>query len=136
MEILIYPTLNRHIGWLPRHRLTAEMIFLSTLLSLHVFGVKAVLKWFSTPAVHVEVILDTFLDQADVQLVYSIENVRGVTTHSVKDAFGSRDALERRVARTGLRVTMDEKKRHLRDPERKQVTRANKTDRYVNPSQP
>ena len=53
--------------------------------------------------------LETFSDQAGVQLVYLIEDVRGVTTNPVQGVFTVRDALERLVARTALRVEQDGK---------------------------
>ena len=66
-------------------------------------------KTFAIPAEVAEVALEMFSDQADVQVVYLIEDVRGVETNAVSGRFASREALERLVAGTGLRVEQEGK---------------------------
>jgi TonB-dependent receptor len=68
---------------------------------------EAVRKPFALAAAAAEVALETFSDQADVQLVYLIDDVRGVATNPVNGEFAIRDALERLVTATGLRVEQD-----------------------------
>ena len=65
-------------------------------------------KPFAIPAAAAEVTLETFSDQADGQVVYLIADVRGVATNPVQGDFAIREALERLVAGTGLRVEREE----------------------------
>src|SRR5438876_893917 len=55
------------------------------------------------------VTLRQFSQQADEQIVYPIDLVRGVQTNPVRGEFTARDALDRMVANTGLIVVQDEK---------------------------
>lgn len=66
-------------------------------------------KTFAIGAARAEATLETFSDQAGAQLVYLIEDVRGVTTNAVRGTFAIGDALQRLVAGTGLTVVRDEK---------------------------
>jgi hypothetical protein len=66
-------------------------------------------KPFTIPAAAAEVTLETFSDQAGAQVIYLIEDVRGVTTQPVHGSFAVREALDRLVAGTGLVVVQDEK---------------------------
>ncbi|MEN9403580.1 MAG: hypothetical protein RL091_2283 [Verrucomicrobiota bacterium] len=85
---------------------------------------EAARKPFAIPAAAAEVTLGTFSDQAGAQVVYLIEDVRGAVTNPVQGDFAIREALERLVDDTGLRVVQDEKTgafvikrdRHARPP--------------------
>ncbi len=85
-----------------------RLLLLGCLLpSLH--AAEAARKSFAIPAEEAENALETFSDQADTQVVYLIEDVRGVETNAVSGKFAIREALERLVAGTGLRVEQEEK---------------------------
>ena len=101
--------LNRQVGWLPRLLLTLTLIFIFALPSPHLCGAEVARRPFAIPAANAEVTLETFSDQAGAQLVYLIEDVRGVATNPVQGPFAPREALERLVARTELRVEVDGK---------------------------
>ena len=101
--------LNRQVGRLHRHLLTLTLILFLSLPPLHLHGAELVRRPFAIPAADAEVTLETFSDQAGAQLVYLIADVRGVTTNPVQGVFAVRDALERLVARTALRVEVDGK---------------------------
>lgn len=101
--------LNRQVGRLPRLFLTLTPILLFALLPLHLRGADEARRPFAIPAAAAEVTLETFSDQAGAQLVYLIEDVQSVTTNPVHGTFAPRDALERLVARTALRVDQDGK---------------------------
>ena len=101
--------LNRQVGWPPRLLLTLTPILFFALLPLHLRGADEARRPFAIPAAAAEVTLETFSDQAGAQLVYLIEDVRGVTTNPVQGTFALRDALERLVARTALRADKDGK---------------------------
>lgn len=64
---------------------------------------------FDLPAGAAEVTLELFSDQSGAPVLFLIEDVRGVTTRPVQGVFAARDALERLVARTPLRVDQDGK---------------------------
>lgn len=64
---------------------------------------------FALPAAAAEVTLETFAEQAGEQIVYLLDDVRGVATNPVQGSFTYREALERLVAGTGLRVEQEEK---------------------------
>jgi hypothetical protein len=102
-------SLNRRVSRLPRRVLALTLILFFALPPIHLCGAEAVRRPFAIPAADAELTLETFSDQAGAQLVYLIENVRGVTTHPVQGTFAIRDALERLVARTELRVEVDGK---------------------------
>ncbi len=101
--------LNRQVGRLHRRLLTLTLILSVTLPPLLLHSAEVARRPFAIPAADAEVTLETFSDQAGAQLVYLIDDVRGVTTHSVQGMFAIRDALERLVARTELRVEQDGK---------------------------
>lgn len=64
---------------------------------------------FALPAAAAEATLEAFSEQADVQIVYLVEDVRGVVTNAVQGEFAVRETLEHMVAGTALRVQRDEK---------------------------
>ena len=101
--------LNRQVGWLHRLLLTLTLIHFFSPPPLHLRGAELARRPFAIPAADAEVTLETFSDQAGAQLVYLIDDVRGVTTQPVQGTFAIRDALERLVAHTALRVELDGK---------------------------
>ena len=101
--------LNRQVGRLPSLLLTLTLILFFSLPPLHLSGAEVARTPFAIPAADAEVTLETFSDQAGAQLVYLIEDVRGVATNPVQGSFAPREALERLVARTELRVEVDGK---------------------------
>lgn len=54
-----------------------------------------------------EVTLEAFSEQSGAQIVYLLRDVRAVTTNPVQGDFTTREALDRMVAGTVLRVTVD-----------------------------
>ncbi len=100
---------NRQVGRLYRHLLTLTLILFFALPPLHLHGAELARRPFAIPAADAEATLETFSDQAGAQVVYLIEDVRGVATNPVQGPFAIRDALERLVARTELRVEVDGK---------------------------
>lgn len=101
--------LKRQVGWLHRLRLTLPLILFFAPLPPNLRAAEAARGSFAIPAADAEVTLETFSDQAGAQLVYLIDDVRGVTTNPVQGTFAIRDALERLVENTVLRVTRDER---------------------------
>ncbi len=101
--------LNRQVGRLSRLPLTLTLILFFVLPALHLRGADGARRPFALPVADAEVTLELFSEQAGVQLVYLIENVRGVATNPVQGTFAPRDALERLVADTALRVEVDGK---------------------------
>ena len=101
--------LTRQVGRLHRHLLTLTLILFFSLPPLHLHGAELARRPFAIPAADAEATLETFSDQAGAQVVYLIKDVRGVTTNPVQGTFAPRDALERLVASTALRVEQDEK---------------------------
>ncbi len=101
--------LNRQVGRLNRSLLTLTLILFFSLPPLHLHGAELARRPFAIPAADAEVTLETFSDQAGAQVVYLIEDVRGVATNPVQGPFAPREALERLVARTELRVEVDGK---------------------------
>ena len=86
--------LNRQVGWLHRLLLTLTLIHFFSPPPLHLRGAELARRPFAIPAADAEVTLETFSDQAGAQLVYLIDDVRGVTTQPVQGTFAIRDALE------------------------------------------
>lgn len=72
-------------------------------------GAEAPRRPFAIAAGGAEATLETFSEQADVQIVYLLEDVRGVTTNAMRGDFAVSEALARLVAGTRLRVAWDEK---------------------------
>lgn len=66
-------------------------------------------RLFALSAGRAEVTLEAFAEQAGVQIVYLLEDVRGVATNAVHGALAVREALGRLVAGTGLVVAQDGK---------------------------
>ncbi len=53
--------------------------------------------------------LEAFSEQSGAQIVYLLKDVSGITTNAVNGDFALREALDRMVAGTGLRVTQDKR---------------------------
>ena len=100
---------NRQVGRLYRHLLTLTLILFFSLPPLHLHGAELVRRPFAIPAADAEVTLETFSDQAGAQVVYLIEDVRGVATNAVRGDFAIGEAFERLVAGTGLEARQDGK---------------------------
>jgi len=66
-------------------------------------------RTFAIPAGDAEVTLEMFSEQAGVQIVYLLADVRGVTTNPVKGDLAIRDAVQRLIENTVLRVELDGK---------------------------
>ncbi len=64
---------------------------------------------FSLPAGDAEATLEMFSEQAGVQIVYLLADVRGVTTNPVKSELAIGEALQRLIENTVLRVELDGK---------------------------
>jgi iron complex outermembrane receptor protein len=77
--------------------------------AMRLSGAEPERRSFALAAGEAEKTLEMFSDQADVQIVFLVGDVRGVTTQPVQGAFAIRDALDRLIAHTGLRVEMDGK---------------------------
>ncbi len=101
--------LNRQVGRIPNLLLTLTLHFFFVMPPPLLLGAEGSRRPFAIPAADAEVTLETFSDQAGAQLVYLIEDVRGVTTNPVQGTFALRDALEELVARTELRVEVEGK---------------------------
>lgn len=101
--------LNRQARRLPGLLLALWLIFFFALPPPHLRGAETPRRTFALTAADAEVTLEQFSEQAGAQVVYLIEDVRGVTTNPVQGVFAIRDALERLVARTALRVEQDGK---------------------------
>jgi len=79
------------------------------------FGATVSLLWgadaarisFDLPAAAAEVSLETFAEQAAAQVVYLLDDVRGVVTNPLHGTFAVQDALGRLVDGTGLKVERD-----------------------------
>ncbi|MEY2880468.1 MAG: hypothetical protein RLZZ15_2848, partial [Verrucomicrobiota bacterium] len=102
--------LNRQAGRLPSLllTLTLSLFFGTSTLRLNA-AAELSRRSFALAAADAEVTLEKFSDQAGAQVVYLIEDVRGVTTNPVQGTFAIREALDRLVARTALRVDLDGK---------------------------
>src|SRR6478736_4253813 len=70
---------------------------------------EALKKNFDLPAGDAAKTLKTFSEQSGEQIVYPVEQVRGVKTNPVKGELDARAALDRMLADTGLAVVEDEK---------------------------
>lgn len=70
-------------------------------------GAEPARRSFALAAGDAENTLEAFSIQADVQIVFLVGDVHGVTTQPVQGAFAIREALDRMIARTGLRVEVD-----------------------------
>ena len=77
--------------------------------AMRLFGAEPERRSFALAAGDAEKTLEAFSIQADVQIVFLVGDVHGVTTQPVQGAFAIREALDRLIARTGLRVEVEGK---------------------------
>ncbi len=89
-----------------RWSLTAG-VFLLSVFALPAVAADSAVKAFDVPAGDAAQTLKTFLQQSGVQIVYPVDQVRGVQTQPVKGEFAARDALDRMLFRTGLVAVQD-----------------------------
>lgn len=78
-------------------------------ISLHLSLAAEAKKTFNLPAGKAEETLRAFAAQGGVELVYTIAQVEGVQTRSVRGELGAREALEAMLTGSGLAVVRDEK---------------------------
>jgi iron complex outermembrane receptor protein len=64
-------------------------------------------KFFSLPAADAAMALNKFTEQSGEQVIYLLEQVRGIRTNPVQGRFTAREAIERLIAETLLRVVED-----------------------------
>jgi len=62
---------------------------------------------FAVPGGELKAALDAYTKQAGIQLVYREDDVRGLTTHGVRGAWSTEDALEKILAGTSLKARRD-----------------------------
>lgn len=89
-------------------RLACAAVF-SLGLTLSLGAAEAAKKSFNLPAGDAATTLKVFTAQSGEQIVYPVEQVRGVKTRAVKGELAARDALDRMLDKTGLKVVQDEK---------------------------
>jgi hypothetical protein len=77
--------------------------------AMRLSGAEPERRSFALAAGEAEKTLEMFSDQADVQIVFLVGDVRGATTQPVQGAFAIREALDRLIAHTELRVEVDGK---------------------------
>ena len=83
------------------------LIFCAGGWDARLFGADSNRRTFALAAGDAELTLEKFSEQAGVQIVYLLGDVRGVTTNSVQGPYAIREALDRLVARTALRVEVE-----------------------------
>lgn len=99
-------------------RLACAAVF-SLGLTFTLFAAETAKKTFDLPAGDAVATLKAFTSQSGEQIVYPVEQVRGVQTKAVQGELAPREALNRMLADTGLTVVQDEKTGALaikRDP--------------------
>ena len=77
--------------------------------AMRLFGADPERRSFALAAGDAEKALEAFSDQADVQIVFLVGDVHGVTTNPIKGSFATREALDRLIAHTALRVEVERK---------------------------
>lgn len=101
--------LSRRARRFPGLLLVLPLIFCLGLSPPRLRAAEEIKRSFALAAGRAEETLEAFSAQADAQVVFLLEDVRGATTPAIRGDFHVRDALERLVAGTGLGVTQDEK---------------------------
>ena len=89
-------------------RLACAAVFAFT-FTFTLGAAEAAKKSFDLPAGDAATTLKVFTQQSGEQIVYPVEQMRGVKTNAVKGEFATRDALDRMLDKTGLAVVQDEK---------------------------
>lgn len=87
-------------------KLLAVLIFTLT-LTLH--AADAARRPFSIPAGDAAKTLETFSEQAGTQIVFLVEQVKGVKTNAVQGDLTPKEAIDRMLAGTGLVATQDDR---------------------------
>lgn len=104
---MLFP--QRRYGGLSR-LFPALLLILLVCLSLHrLGGAEMAARAFAIPAAPAEVTLETFSEQSGAQVIYLLEDVRGVTTNPLQGRLAIGEALERLVGGTALRAERDGK---------------------------
>ncbi len=93
---------------LSRLRSLAAGVFVLSLLTLPA-AAAAEKKSFDLGAGDAAQTLKAYSQQSGVQIVYPVDQVRGVQTHAVKGEYAAREALDAMLARTGLVAVQDER---------------------------
>lgn len=99
----------RRAGRFPGLLLALTLILCSGLLPPRLDAAEEGRRSFALASGRAEETLETFSEQAGVQIVFLVEDVRGVATNPVRGDFAIREALDRLVAGTGLGVKQDGK---------------------------
>jgi iron complex outermembrane recepter protein len=103
-------SLSRRAGGIPGPLLALTLIFVCVEWLSPCFGAAAdTQRAFAVEAGAAETTLEAFAEQADISIVYPLDDVRGVATHPVHGRFGVRAALDRLIAGTVLEVQQDGK---------------------------
>jgi outer membrane receptor protein involved in Fe transport len=103
----MFPSRRRRVG--SRDLLPALLLILAFGLLPRPLVAAAAERAFAIPAAPAAIALETFSEQSGAQVIYLLDDVRGVTTHPVQGRFALREALARLVAGTALRVELEEK---------------------------
>ena len=97
------------VGGFPGPLLALTLIFCIGFVASCFAGAEEARRSFALAAGTAEVTLEAFSEQADVSVLFPLEEVRGVATNPVHGDFAPGEALQRLVAGTGLTVTRDER---------------------------
>ncbi len=114
-----------------RGALTALAVLVALSLLAAVAAATPAVKSFDLPAGDASRTLKLFSEQSGEQIIYPVDQVRGIHTHAVKGELVSRDALEGMLAGTGLTVLQDKASGAL--SVRKQTANAPPPDRPQDP---
>lgn len=87
----------------------ARATVLTLSLTLSLVAAEPAKKSFNLPAGDAATTLKAFTQQSGEQIVYPVEQMRGVKTNPVSGELATRDALDRMLKDTGLVVVQDEK---------------------------
>jgi outer membrane receptor protein involved in Fe transport len=92
-----------------RRTLRGLLLAVFSILTLGVAAYGASKKSFDLPAGDAAKTLKSFSDQSGEQIVYPVEQVRGLQTNAVQGELTSREALDAMLEKTGLVAVQDEK---------------------------
>jgi hypothetical protein len=87
----------------------AGLFWLLSTTALSANGVTAEVRRFDIAAGDADLTLRKFAEQSGAQVIYFVDQVRGVPTRAVHGEFSASDAVRRMLARTPLTVVQDEK---------------------------
>jgi len=91
----------------------SPLFFVTSTLVLCAVSASAAPKFYNIPRGDAATTLPKFVEQSGEQVVYLVNNVRGVTTHAVRGEFEARAALDRMLAGTELYAVQDERTQAL-----------------------